>query len=108
MTLDGDAKDGHGGVFASASLDATAGEVVLKLVNPGAGARDIALSLDGVASPRTGRAFTLTGPEDAENSLATPTAIAPTSAAFELKGATTTYSLAPYSITVLRVRVRAS
>ena len=39
-------------LFASASLDDKAGEVIVKLVNPGAAARNVRVDLDGQAAHR--------------------------------------------------------
>jgi alpha-N-arabinofuranosidase len=72
VTLDGDAKNGHAGLFSSASLDAGTKEVIVKLVNPGAASRDITLSLDGAQAASGGRVITLAGPADGENSLTAP------------------------------------
>jgi len=102
VTIDGDAKNGISGVFASASLDQPAREVVVKLVNPGTDARDVALALDG-ATPAGARAVTLTGSADAENSLESPTAVSPSNAV--APGTSGRYTLPPRSVVVLRVRI---
>ena len=102
MTIDGDAKNGIGGVFASASLDQSAREVVVKLVNPGTDARDVALALDG-ATPVGARAVTLTGSADAENSLESPTAVSPSNAAASVTSGH--YTLPARSVVILRVRI---
>ena len=102
VTIDGDAKNGIGGVFASASLDQSAREVVVKLVNPGSDARDVALALDG-ATAVGARAVTLTGTADAENSLESPTAVSPSNAVASVTSGQ--YTLPPRSVVVLRVRI---
>jgi len=102
VTIDGDAKNGIGGVFASASLDQSAREVVVKLVNPGSDARDVALALDG-ATAVGARAVTLTGTADAENSLESPTAVSPSNAVASVTSGK--YTLPPRSVVVLRVRI---
>jgi alpha-N-arabinofuranosidase len=102
VTIDGDAKNGIGGVFASASLDQPAREVVVKLVNPGTEARDVALALDG-ATAVGARAVTLTGSADGENSLEAPTAVSPSNAAVSVTNGH--YTLPPRSVVVLRVRI---
>jgi alpha-N-arabinofuranosidase len=102
VTIDGDAKNGISGVFASASLDQPAREVVIKLVNPGIDARDVALALDG-ATPVGARAVTLMGSADAENSLESPTAVSPSNAV--ASGTSGHYTLPPRSVVVLRVRI---
>jgi alpha-N-arabinofuranosidase len=102
LTMDGDTKNGVNGVFASASLDQPAHEVVLKLVNPGAEPRDVTVALDG-ATAVSARAVTLTGSADAENSLATPAAVSPSNAVVPGIGAR--YTLPPRSVVALRVRI---
>jgi alpha-N-arabinofuranosidase len=96
------------GLFASASIDQKAGEVIVKLVNPGAAARNVRVDLTGKQASGAGRAFVLTGLPDAENSLATPTAIAPVEEKLTLASGATAVerTLAPHSFTVLRVAVR--
>jgi alpha-N-arabinofuranosidase len=102
LTMDGDAKNGVGGVFASASLDQPSREVVVKLVNPGADARDVEVALDG-ATPVGARAVTLTGSADAENSLEAPTAVSPSNGV--VSGTSGHYTLPPRSVVVMRVRI---
>ncbi|HJY33653.1 MAG TPA: alpha-L-arabinofuranosidase C-terminal domain-containing protein [Vicinamibacterales bacterium] len=106
VTIDGDTKNGHAGLFSSASLDAGTREVIVKLVNPGPASRDITLSLDGGQAASGGRVITLAGPADGENSLTAPRAVAPATAPFASGGTTMSYGLAPNSIAVLRVPIR--
>jgi alpha-N-arabinofuranosidase len=102
LTMDGDARNGVGGVFASASFDRSAGEVVVKLVNPGDDQRSVALALNG-ATALSARVVTLTGSADAENTLESPTAVSPSNA---IASATSgQYTLPPRSLMVLRVRI---
>jgi len=102
LTMDGDARNGVGGVFASASFDRSAGEVVVKLVNPGDDPRSVALALNG-ATALGARIVTLTGSADAENTLESPTAVSPSNA---IASATSReYTLPPRSLVVLRVRI---
>jgi alpha-L-arabinofuranosidase len=95
-------------LFASASLDEKAGEVIVKLVNPGAAARNVRVDLTGKRASGTGKAFVLTGAPDAENSLASPTTIAPAEEALTIAAGSSAVerSLAAHSLTVLRVPVR--
>jgi alpha-L-arabinofuranosidase len=105
MTIDGDGKDGHAGVFSSASLDAGTKEVIVKLVNPASASREVTLSLDGAQAGSGGRVITLAGPADGENSFASPKAVAPATSAFA-SGSQMSYTIAPNAIAVLRVPIR--
>jgi alpha-L-arabinofuranosidase len=102
LTIDGDAKNGASGVFASASLDQAAHEVIVKLVNPGGESRTVALSLDGASALST-RAVTLTGDPDAENSIATPTSVVPSNGVAPVTNGS--YTLPSHSLVVVRVRI---
>lgn len=96
------------GLFVSASLDDKAGEVIVKLVNPGAAARNVRVDFTGKRASGAGKAFVLTGSPDAENSLASPTTIAPAEEALTLAAGSSAVerTLAAHSLTVLRVPVR--
>ena len=64
-------------LFASATRDEKAGEVILKLVNPGASSSEASIRLAGVKRVRPGaRAFLLTGHPEDVNSLDEPCKIA--------------------------------
>ena len=107
VTVDGDAADGHGGLFTSAALDAPAHEIVIKVVNPGDQPRDVRVDVAGAMVAGAGRAITLNGSSDAENSLAEPRAVVPTTAALPAApDGATAHTLAPHSLTVLRLPVR--
>jgi hypothetical protein len=81
--------------------------VIVKLVNPGATARNVKVDLTGKRASGAGKAFVLTGAPDAENSLANPTTIAPAEEALTIAaGSVIERTLAAHSLTVLRVAVR--
>ncbi|HEV2763809.1 MAG TPA: alpha-L-arabinofuranosidase C-terminal domain-containing protein [Pyrinomonadaceae bacterium] len=109
VLLDGSAKNGRGDLYASATLDERAGEVVLKLVNTSGSSREIRVELAGARTVnRPGRAFVLTAPDlKAENSLQEPTKIAPVETPLAVASGEFTHTLAPHSLTVLRVSVAA-
>jgi alpha-L-arabinofuranosidase len=96
------------GLFVSASLDQKAGEVIVKLVNPGASARNVRVDLTGKKASGGGKAFVLTGLPDAENSLANPTTIAPVEETLTMTSGASAVerTLAAHSFTVLRVAVK--
>jgi len=104
VLLDGSPKNGQQNLYASASLDRPAGEVVLKIVNAAASPKEVRINLAGSgAIKKTGKAFVLASSDlQAENSFDGPTKIFPLErpliAAREFN-----YTLAPNSFTVLRV-----
>ena len=105
VLLDGSPRNGRNDLYASASVDEKAGEVILKLVNTASSAREVRLRLEGARTAgRPGRAFVLTAPDlKAENSLDEPTRIAPAESPLAVPAGEFTYKLAPHSLTVLRV-----
>ena len=105
ISIDGDARDGHAGVFSSASLDGGTKEVIVKLVNPGTASRDVTLSFDGAQAGSGGRVITLAGAADGENTLASPKAVAPVTTPFA-SGPQMSYTIPPNAIAVLRVPIR--
>jgi alpha-N-arabinofuranosidase len=108
VLLDGASKNGQGTLFASASRDDRAGEVVLKLVNLSPSPREVRIKLAGAKQlARTGKAFVLAGADlKAENSLDEPTRVAPVEQELTVRGDSAddfAYTLAPNSLVVLRV-----
>ena len=94
--------------YASAVRDDKASEVILKIVNPGLMPVTAAIKLPGVAgvSPRA-RQVQLAGNRLGDfNSLEAPTKVAPIASILE--GVSTDFNLtvAPYSLTVLRIEAR--
>jgi alpha-N-arabinofuranosidase len=107
VLLDGSPKNGQDGLYASASLDERAGEVILKLVNTAPARRDVRVNLAGVGGVRGGRVLTLESSNlKGENSLEEPAGISPSERPLEVAGADFNHVLAPNSLTVLRVAVR--
>jgi alpha-L-arabinofuranosidase len=99
---------GEGGVkdlYASAALDERAGEVILKVVNTAAAAREISVNLAGAGKVgQRAKAFVLSSPDlKAENSLSEPAKLAPAERQFAVASGRIAYTFAPQSLTVLRV-----
>jgi alpha-L-arabinofuranosidase len=105
VLTDGKATNGEGGLYSSAALDQSAHEAVVKLVNSNSRARRVRLELTGAAPRGPGRAFVLTGPPEAENTLDAPTAVAPVEQPFQTSGSVVSRELPPYSLTVVRLGV---
>ena len=104
VALPGNAKNGSDNLFASAVADEPAGDVVLKLVNYSSSPRPVSISLAGARKlGKTGRAQTMSAGLQTENSLDNPKQLVPQESTFGLKGSTVSYTLAPYSFTVIRV-----
>lgn len=109
VLVDGSAKNGQGSLFASASRDDRAGEVVLKLVNVNASAREVRVNLAGAGQvAKSGTAVVLASSDlKAENSLDEPTKVAPVEQKLDLPSGDLALTLAPNSLTVVRVGVAA-
>ncbi len=107
VQLNGSAKNGQQNLFASASLDDKAGEVVLKLVNTEASARDVRINLAGAAKAgQAGKVFVLSNTDlKAENGLDEPQKIAPVERQVEVPSGGFSFTLAPNSLSVLRIPV---
>lgn len=101
VQLDGNPPD----LFASASYDKAAGEVILKVVNAAATAKGVNLNLAGAGKMGThGKAFVLASADlKVENTLNEPKKIAPSEQAITVSSNHLNYTLAPQSLTVLRV-----
>lgn len=90
--------------YATAAHDQRANEVVLKIVNASADPVVASIQLDRVSkTKRYAQAITLTGALADENSIASPTKVAPVSARIPLGTPTLDYTFKPYSLTVLRL-----
>ncbi|HKE04652.1 MAG TPA: alpha-L-arabinofuranosidase C-terminal domain-containing protein, partial [Blastocatellia bacterium] len=108
VQLNGSAKNGQQNLFSSASLDDRTGEVILKIVNTDAASREVRINLAGAAKlGSSGKAFTLSGADlKTENSLDEPTRIAPVEREIAVSSGEFSYTLAPNSLSVLRIPAR--
>ena len=106
--INGSAKNGQQNLFVSASIDDRTGEAVLKIVNAEASSRELRINLAGAAKVGpSGKAFVLAGSDlKAENSLDEPTRVAPVERQVAVSSSEFTFTLAPNSLSVLRVPVR--
>jgi alpha-N-arabinofuranosidase len=108
VLLDGSPKNGQSELYASASMDEGAGEVIVKLVNTGSAKKEARITLNG--APRLGpggKAFVLQSEDlKAENSLDQPTKVTPVEKQLQLSGSEFSYEVLPRSFTVLRVPLR--
>jgi alpha-N-arabinofuranosidase len=108
VQLNGSAKNGQQNLFASASLDDKAGEVVLKLVNTEASPKEVHINLAGATKiGQSGKAFILASADlKAENSLDEPKKIAPVERQFATPSGDFNFILEPNSLTVVRIPAR--
>jgi alpha-L-arabinofuranosidase len=105
VQLNDSPKNGQQNLYASASMDEKAGEVVLKVVNADPSSREVRINLVGARGvSKAGKAVTLASSDlKAENSLEEPTRVAPVEQQLTVGSGEFTYTLAPNSLTVLRI-----
>ena len=107
ITKDGKPVTGQNNLFASAVKDSNSKEVIVKLVNTSATAQEVNVDLKGTKLQAKGTIITLTSPNlQDENSFANPKKISPTENGFNLKGDKAQTSLPPYSVTVLKLKMK--
>ncbi|MDP3681830.1 MAG: alpha-L-arabinofuranosidase C-terminal domain-containing protein [Flavobacterium sp.] len=107
ITKDGKPVTGQNNLFASAVKDSNSKEVIVKLVNTSATAQEVNVDLKGTKLQTKGTIITLTSPNlQDENSFANPKKISPTEKGFNLKGDKAQTSLPPYSVTVLKLKMK--
>ena len=108
VTLDGleTSPEGRQNIYASATHDDQTGELILKVVNPGAQAQTADLKLNGWTQVQAeGRSIVLAGDRlDAVNSLDQPTAVAPVETKLADAAASFAHTFPGYSVTVLRIK----
>lgn len=107
ITKDGKAVTGQNNLFASAVKDVNSKEVIVKLVNTAATAQEVNVALKGTKLQAKGTIITLTSPNlQDENSFANPKKISPIENVFNLNGDKAQTSLPPYSVTVLKLKMK--
>jgi alpha-N-arabinofuranosidase len=95
-------------LYASATRDDRAGEVIVKVVNPGNDAIEAKINLAGVSQVEPeGVAIVLAGSNLKDvNSMEQPKKISPVESKFDKVASNFTYSFQPHSMTVLRIKAR--
>ena len=109
VQINGSAKNGQQNLFASASIDDRTGEAVLKIVNTEASSRELRINLAGAGPKSVRRARRSSWPASelkAENSLDEPTKVAPVERQVAVSSGEFTFTLAPNSLSVLRIPVK--
>jgi alpha-L-arabinofuranosidase len=94
-------------LYACAAMDETAGEVVLKVVNPLAGPVDAEVQLEDVSQvAENATALILTSASrDDENSFGEPVKVAPQTLSVKLEGPRFRRAFPAYSLTILRIKI---
>jgi len=105
VLLNGAAKNGQEELFASASYDNQAGEVVLKVVNTASSTRNITIDLAGAKKvDKTANVIVLTAPDlKAENTLDEPKKVSPVERQLTIAAKQFPHTFPSHSLTVLRI-----
>jgi alpha-L-arabinofuranosidase len=108
VLLDGSAKNGQGELYASAAMDETAGEMILKVVNTAATPKTASISVTGSRKAgKSAKTFVLESSDlKAENSIDNPTRVAPVERQITISGNQFPHTFTPQSMTVIRVALR--
>ncbi len=92
-------------VFAAASKDDSTGEIILKVVNVVGVPQTLSIDLPGAASiSRQAKIQTLQGDPNVQNTLESPTAIAPVTGSIDDAGTQFTHEFPANSVTVIRLK----
>ncbi len=107
ITMNNDVVAGQDSLYASASIDAAANELIIKIVNASGKEQTNVLSLEGVKKPAsTGKLLLLQSNNlDAVNSFDKPDLISPKESVINIKSKKFEYKSAPYSFSVLRIKM---
>jgi alpha-L-arabinofuranosidase len=110
VTLSGvdTAASGVQNLYASATHDDKAGEIILKVVNPGAKGNPVEVKISGLSHVESAdEAVTLAGDDpDAVNTMDAPKKIVPVVSKFDSAAPDFTYTFPARSMTVLRIKGR--
>jgi len=107
ITLGKQAVAGQDSLYASAVIDEKTSDLIIKLVNVAGTPQTNVIALDGVkAGVSEAKAQVLQSSQlDAMNSFDNPEKVAPKAATFAIKNKKLTLELAPYSFSVLRIKL---
>ncbi len=96
--------NGQGDLYASAVLDKKAGEVIVKIVNASDKAQAPQLQLTGAKAGSKAELIVLKATPSDVNDFADPSKIVPVSSMIDVKGKALKLDLAPYSLTVVKIK----
>jgi alpha-N-arabinofuranosidase len=99
---------GQDSIYASATIDRSSNEIILKLVNTDDKEQQREIVLDGVDNLNNTAKLTVLKADrlDELNSVAEPFNIKPADQQISLDGKTVSLSLAPYSVNVVRIKMK--
>ncbi|MEE3147305.1 MAG: alpha-L-arabinofuranosidase C-terminal domain-containing protein [Bacteroidota bacterium] len=107
VTQNGKNLVGQDELYASATLDAEAKEVVVKVVNTSSDAQEIQLNFKGKSIKNKGKVIVLKEENlTQENSFDAQEAISPSTEEIKVKGDSASYEVAPYSLNIIRIPVK--
>lgn len=106
IQLDDKNVTGQDGDYATACIDKNTNELIIKMVNTSANTQQSAFMLQGIKKTGTSASVTvLKSDTSAINSFDNPTAVSPVESTVPLKGKKLSLQLAPYSFTVVRIKM---
>jgi alpha-L-arabinofuranosidase len=99
---------GQDSLYASATIDKNANELIIKVINTLNKTQVITIQLDGSKKIESkARLLVLkNGDLEAVNSLDNPSVVAPVEQVVELKGKIMPLTLAPYSFSILKIKMK--
>ncbi|MEC8883152.1 MAG: alpha-L-arabinofuranosidase C-terminal domain-containing protein, partial [Bacteroidota bacterium] len=107
VTQNGKNLVGQDELYASATLDAEAKEVVVKVVNTSSDAQEIQLNFKGKSIKNKGKVIVLKEENlTQEHSFDAQEAISPSTEEIKVKGDSASYEVAPYSLNIIRIPVK--
>ncbi|SDE33686.1 alpha-N-arabinofuranosidase [Mucilaginibacter pineti] len=107
LTLNKESVAGQDGCYATASLDKTTNELIIKFVNSGASAQIASFNISGAGYQKQVAVTTLRSDNgDAVNSLENPTAVSPVQSTVSLSGKVLKMNIEPYSLKVIRLKTK--
>ncbi|GGY82833.1 alpha-L-arabinofuranosidase [Cellvibrio zantedeschiae] len=107
LTSQGVPVTGQNNLFASATKDSTTKEIIVKLVNTDKNAQTVAINVNGEKLNGSGKLIILTSAGlDDLNSFEKPKNIYPVEKKFSPKGNKMDLDLGPYSVTILKLKVK--
>ena len=107
ITLKNDVVAGQDSLYASASIDTATKELIVKLVNASAKPQSSTLVLEGVKKLSSQAKLTVLKSDDlySVNSFSEPEKVAPVESVIATKGKQLQLSAAPYSLSVVRIKL---
>ena len=93
-------------LYASATRDDNAGEIILKVVNPGSKAQTADINLHGAKISAVATKMVLAGNPGDENFMELPQAIVPVESKLKNAAAHFSCEFAPHSMTILRIKLK--